>query len=240
MNEKNWLGRPFFHLFHDAIQLAMLSRSISENIENGDSISRSSILSSIFALEGAANSLLESYETSKYLYKAFEKFGVLEKYEFLLSVKTRGVKFDRGRIEVQKVSELISLRNAYVHPKSLKSAQKYKQSGPIKPIGSTYELSKKSPLTQFLEIPEDSDEWNSEHAKIVINAVADFLSLFLIGLCELTPKEATQYLCDELFEDDEYKIMLSEECLGKIAHIHETWGTNIQFIEPSYVYRNGT
>ncbi len=234
MNEKNWQERPFFPLFHDAIQLALVSSDISENVENGDSIARSSILSAIFSLEAAANCFLESYETSKYLYKAFEKFGVLDKYEFLLSVKIKGVSFDRGRIEIQKIKELIFLRNAYVHPKPLKSAPKYTQ------IDSTYEYSYKSAVTQFLGIPEDSNEWNSNHAKTVINAVADFLSIFLIDLCKLTPREATQFLCDELFEDDQYKIMFSDGWSEKIALIHDDWGTNISFIESFYVFRKRT
>lgn len=231
MTEEKWLERPFFPLFHDAIQLALVSSDISENVENGDSLARSSILNAIFSLEAAANCFLESYETSKHLFKAFEKFGVLEKYEFLLSIKSNGVSFDRGRIEIQKIKELISLRNAYVHPKSLKSTPKYTQ------IDSTYEYSYKSPITQYLEIPEDSNEWNSNHAKIVINAVADFLSIFLIDLCQLTPREATQFLCDENYEDNQYKIMFSDGWSEMIAHIHESWGTNISFIEPIYVFR---
>lgn len=234
MTDKNWIERPFFPLFYDAIELALISNGLSENVENGDSIARSSILNATFSLEAAANCFLESFEVSKHLFKEFDKFGVLEKYEFLLYIKFKEANLDRGRIEIQKIKELISLRNSYVHPKPIKSAPKYTH------IGSTYKYSHKAPLTQFLKIPEDSNEWSSNHAKTVINAVADFLSLFLIDLCQLTPKESTQFLCDELLEDDQYKIMFSDGWSEKLAYVHDSWGTNINFIEPFYVFRKCT
>ncbi|TCS33788.1 hypothetical protein BCF53_1492 [Reinekea marinisedimentorum] len=219
-------------MYSDAINLAKLSISLTENESNGDVLARNSVLNSIFSLEAAANCFLDCCDQPKSLSKSFDKLAMVEKYELLLLYKNREKRLDRGSAIVQKVSELVSKRNSYVHPRPKSIEPQYEKNEITE---RDYQFSKNSLLSSSMGFPENPMEWNGENAVQAINAVSDFMSMFLIEMCELTPKDSMQFLCDELYEDGVFKVMFGKEWSGHIIYARREWGVKSSFVYEPYL-----
>ena len=115
--------RPFINILADAIFFAFLAEKdqCPENDppESMDyfSYSRMSILNTVFSLECAANMVLAQTELPAALMKKMERLPTLEKYDLLLFIRNPRKRIPREKSFVQSISELIELRNNYVHPK---------------------------------------------------------------------------------------------------------------------------
>ena len=232
MSDRYWNRRPFFSLYSDAIHLAKLSVTLTENKNNGDVLARNSILNSLFSLEAAANCFLDCCDLPKSLCQSFDKLGVIEKFEFLLLYKDKNKRLDRGSAIVQKLTELIRIRNSYVHskPKSIEPQYVKKSTNE-----RDYQFSKTSPVSNSIGLPENALEWNGANAIQSINAVSEFMSLFLIDMCELTPKDSMQFLCDELFENNNFKVMFGSEWSEHIIFARENWNVKSNFVYEPYL-----
>jgi len=77
---------------------------------------RASVIAAALSVECAANCLIHSLELSATLRAELDKLPALAKVETFLLLSEFGA-LDRGRVEVQRMKELITARNEYVHPK---------------------------------------------------------------------------------------------------------------------------
>lgn len=105
----------FLSIFSDAVVLYEAALACGDEVLKS-ALVKSSILSVNYAIEAAANSFLESLEVTDKLKKRIDKFSTLEKYDFVLQWHTEK-HLMLGDRNVQAVDNLISNRNAMVHPK---------------------------------------------------------------------------------------------------------------------------
>jgi hypothetical protein len=54
-------------------------------------------------------------------------------------------------------------------------------------------------------------------------------------MCELTPKDSMQFLCDELFEDNNFKVMFGNEWADNIIYARGKWNVKSSFIYEPYL-----
>lgn len=192
MTEENYHQRNFLQLFWDAARLARMAQETTDDDETEFSCARASIMSSVFSLECAANCCVEILPNGSGFQKDIAKLPFLSKFEVFLSVNFQGKILDRGRVEVQAVKELKSIRDSFTHPKVRKTKLltvdrdtiEYKAgSGFIASIfgdgsAKTYDFG----CTQYLKIPK-TITWQAKHAISALDATANFLNYFFIELC---------------------------------------------------------
>ncbi len=78
-------------------------------------LSRYAFLLAAMSLEAGANALLKSISTNSSIYDDYEKLQTLIKYEVFCLSKSKTI--DRGNVLFQRVKELMTCRNEFVHPK---------------------------------------------------------------------------------------------------------------------------
>ncbi|RYD32271.1 MAG: hypothetical protein EOP87_13155 [Verrucomicrobiaceae bacterium] len=105
----------FLDLLSDAAFQWRLSQAAETYEENRHA--RASIIASAFSLESCANCLIDDLEVSSSLASELERLPTFAKYEIVAELLGKSNIFDRGRHEVQIASDLIQVRNGFVHPK---------------------------------------------------------------------------------------------------------------------------
>jgi hypothetical protein len=108
-------NNSFFSIFSDAVLLYDLALSERDN-NVSRALSTSSILSVNYALEAAANSFLQTLDTSSKISAQIDRFPTLDKFDFILQWH-KDYSLPRGSKEVQIIKKLIDQRNDLVHPK---------------------------------------------------------------------------------------------------------------------------
>jgi len=118
--DRDYYLRTFTDLLYDAVYLLYFAFDINQEDYKDDVIHphiRVSALSSLLLLECGANCLLDSLDLPDKFYSDLDRLPILSKFEYYLSTLNVDSKFDRGCKEIQAISELKQIRNAYVHPK---------------------------------------------------------------------------------------------------------------------------
>ena len=156
-------------LITDAFVMLELAHS-GDDSSQSERCARASIIHSSFVVESLANNCLRSLPLPTSLFNSLEQMPTLGKLEYYLWQIRRGATLDKGRKEVQAISELISLRNAYVHPKLRKMNEE---------------------MWTQLGIPKNADNWNASHAENVFRKAADFMKTYLVELCDLDYRQIT-------------------------------------------------
>lgn len=105
----------FLSIFSDAVVLYEAAVACEDEALKS-ALVKSSILSVNYAIEAAANSFLESLEMTDKLMERIDKFSTLDKFDFVLQWHTDHHLMP-GDSHVQAIKNLISNRNAMVHPK---------------------------------------------------------------------------------------------------------------------------
>jgi len=167
----------FFDLLSDAI---FQHRHAAEAAtpELASRFARASVLASALSIECSANALLATLDLTKPLMAELDKMSPLGKVESCL--RLLGVEsFDRGRVEVARVVELIKARNDHVHPKATRMPGTIyaPQDGgaewivPMSFDGAHYEN---------LDMPKLSMLWSESSSRAALVAVAGFYA-YLFG-----------------------------------------------------------
>jgi hypothetical protein len=140
---------------------------------------RASISASSLSVECFANCLLSIVELPKKLSEDLDKLPPVPKIE--VALRLRGLEFDRGRTEVQKIAELIKARNEFVHSKATEMEATLdlpKDAGsewmvPIKMTGEHW---------QALGIPKQAMFWSKENSLSSLSAVSSFYRHIVVDL----------------------------------------------------------
>jgi hypothetical protein len=227
MSKHNFLYRPFIDLFSDSIFFAIMAKE-AKLAHHESAFSRNSIMNSVFALECAANSLLEKYQITSTFAEKIDKFSILEKYEFVLHFYYNGASFDKGSTLIQNIKELILIRNHFVHARS----QKY-DATIFDYVDRENILSKESniPKTQFLEIPNSPRYWDKTCSKKVLKSTIDFFDYFFLDKCKNTANEVEKLL----FSNFDNEIILDVMHINIFKMVIKEFEIEIKFLTPEHV-----
>ena len=184
----------FFKIFSDAITLYEISAAeSSEHIKT--TIAKASILSTNYALEAAANSCLSSVDITKKLKDEIDRLSTIDKFDFILQWHNKK-SLPRGVIQTQAIKELISQRNALVHPKinSIKLNIKTK-SGDVNYsyIHESIDESGTS-KSKLSNISLDPDRYTEEDALIAVKVLVRFLNIYVNKWWGIDVEESANFL----------------------------------------------
>lgn len=148
---------------------------------------RSAIVASALSIECAANCILECSGINRRFRDDLEQLSPIAKIEAGLTI-TGINKFDRGRVEVQRMVELVATRNAYVHPKTASLAVKLR---PVEDEGDSWLLPFHIPSQELpgLKIEKSAMLWDAESALNVVRALAAFYQYLFIDVMKGRPDQ---------------------------------------------------
>lgn len=162
--------------FYDLLCDAIFQHRMAANEDDSyamNRFARASIISSALVIESCGNCLLSDLDIPKKLYEELDKLPVLAKYETYLKLNKIS-DFRRGDHRVEKIVELIKLRNDFVHPKvnNIKT-----EIGQLEEMGHQYLMPMELTGEQWkaLEIPKRGIFWSADSAKNVLNCLSNFL-----------------------------------------------------------------
>ena len=169
----------FFDLLADAVFLHQKA-NIEPNPYLSSRFARGSISASSLSTECFANCLLTILQPTRSLANDLDKLPPLSKID--VALRLQGSKaLDRGRIEVQRVAELIQARNDYVHPKA--SAVEASISTPQDAENEwVLPVSMNAELWRGLEIPKPAMFWSKENSLSTLSAICLFFRYVIVDL----------------------------------------------------------
>lgn len=160
-----------------------------ESLESKDSYvvnrsARASITASFLSLECCANALLQSLELPKSLYDDYERLSAISKIETYLNFTNSEKSIERSDNRVQKIKELIKVRNQFVHPKSTKINTEIGEPQDRKDIWMI-PMSLEGVHHKGINIPKSALFWSSENALSVLVVIFDFFDYLFTSLTPL-------------------------------------------------------
>ena len=227
--------RPFIDRLADAIEL-----SSDGNNEQGAAI-RSSIMTSVFALECAANCLLWHVfkQKSGGIHASLERgLSTLDKFEISALQMDPKEKFDRGATPCQKAKDLIDRRNQFVHPKVRQIDMKPEfPNNPEIAVEFTPKIVPHQEDESVSGLPDDASTWTLDDSKMAVKIVVEFLDWFFIDVCKQTPHQTMRILFREhIFNDvdgvrNHSLLMLDPLAMAKLADAKRIWKIDFRFID---------
>ena len=169
--------------FYDLLADAIFQHRLAANCTDSYSMNRyarASVIASALSIEWAANCLLGSAKLPGALSEEIDKLRPLSKIDTALRLMS-ACKLDRGRNEVQKVSELIKARNDYVHPKAKKIEAGITS---LEDAGEFWRL----PMTldgehwTTIGIPKRAIFWSKASSLAALKAISDFFKYVFVDL----------------------------------------------------------
>lgn len=187
-----WLDNAFVTLLADAVEHAYLAKTLNSPGSVGR-LTRSSLICSALSVESAANSCLAHMPVSSpFITRMAEKFSTLDKLEFFLTMTKEPGLFDRGCLTVQRVDDLIKLRNDFVHSKVTRLPVQFSRNGdaPKATVScGTY---------NHLKIDKSYRIWNGDSAITAVQCVFEFFDKFFFEWCDWEPEKTANVLSSAL------------------------------------------
>jgi hypothetical protein len=180
---------------------------------------RASVIAAALSVECAANCLVHSLELSPTLRNELDKIPALAKIETYLLLSKMDT-LNRGRIEVQRVKDLIAARNTYVHPK-------------VTTIDATVDEPKDAGnewLVPFsldgehwpnLKIPKKAMFWSKTNSQTTLKVIADFFRYLFVELMAATPEQLHEILPSRIQIGDMHMLAIFEEFKREITGARE-------------------
>jgi hypothetical protein len=153
---------------------------------------RSSIAAAFLSIECFANGLIDALNAPARLKEDLDKIPALAKIDLALGINEKEP-LDRGSTRVQKIADLIKVRNDYVHPKTVTTSA---QMHPSEEDVQTYVVpfSVEAKFWPALQIPKYSVLWDASSSKTTLSAVAEFYRHVLIDKLQATDELITKTL----------------------------------------------
>lgn len=223
----NFRHTGFFDLLCDALYQYRLARDCSDSyVMNRHA--RASVSASALALECGANCLISSLDGSSGLLEGLDKLPVVAKYETFLRFRGVTNTLDRGRAEVQRIRELVKVRNDYVHPKTrhIKTdVGKYRAKGKL----VEFPIEMHSDTWKGVGIPKSGLFWSAGNALSVIHAVTAFFSYLFFDLMEADPEEISHLLQSRLEIENVHVPNMFQEFESELKRAVE-YGVDLRFL----------
>lgn len=212
-------------LIEDSL-IFLLKSSEEKNHDLMRLYSRTSGIYSILLLEASANICIDCLDLESSIYKDVDKLSVLAKFDFYLRASGRKKSIDRGNYYSQRIQEIKSLRDNFVHPKKCKVSWK------VIDIETDHRISE-AELTKALKIPKDYRYWEFDDLLKITKSIHSFLRYYFIELCEMTVAESCGILFSEnrvpSAEDEGPTVLLLEN-----RKTLENWNIPIDYLCGEY------
>ena len=154
-----WTDKSTIYLIESGIQSFIELDKPDVSIKLKNILTHNCILFSVFSIESCANILLHQYFEQGDLFSALEKLSIIEKIN-IVCMRLQGKELDLSRNEISVCKELFKIRNAYVHPKVVKTNVKISEVGPGKK-----KLDHDGKVSGYLKIHRRPDNWTIENAR---------------------------------------------------------------------------
>lgn len=177
---------PFKMHLSDAILATHLARHADGRPEINTMLCRTAIAHAIFSLECAANCFLNRVPRNNHFRGKAEMWPILDKFDLYLLTRIRSPKLPRDDKQIKVIEELIKIRDRHVHPRNL--TMEISESN-----NSSHSLKIKWPGDYCSGVAPASFMWSHTDASTAINAILDFLRLFM-NLAHLTSSQVTAAL----------------------------------------------
>jgi hypothetical protein len=189
--EEEWHLNPSLTLIAEAAALDKFSRDAgSLHLENV--LARASITYAAIFVESVAHACSRHLDgCSNQLLDGFERMSTIDKFDLLVWSVTSG-RLDRGSSHVQRIQDLIRIRNDLVHSKVVRRKVRIHpgadgQSAALERLkGKAYEA---------LHIPGNPYAWTRDHSAGALRATCEFVDWFLVDVCRLPPQFVSGLLC---------------------------------------------
>ncbi|WP_370256178.1 hypothetical protein [Marisediminitalea sp.] len=217
--------KGFFDHLVDAISFHTSSKDAEKFIVKNRN-ARSSIVASMFALESAANCLLNSLDLNRKLNDELDRLTLLAKFDVFL--KWSGFEtLNRGRAEVQSIMEVVRARNDYVHPKVMKLEAKLSPKDSNKDCISFSVMTNTRPSTKISKCPM---YWSDIDCLAVLKVTVDFLSYLVEEVMSLAPQEAHKVFSSRIQESDIHIMLLHPELKNELTIAAKDLGISFEFL----------
>ncbi len=202
--------RHFLGILMEAVYFCEFSTNSSLAEPEKKSFLKISILSAVFAVECAANLLIDQISLlSSKLKDQVDKMPTIEKYEFFMLFRNDTTKFDRGCKEVQAIQEMIKFRNNQVHLTSIASQMEKDVSKSM-----TFQTGEKK-MTNVLKLPTSVTQLDYSHALAVLQNVDAFFEKYFISWCKLDKNEVGSILFDFMLSEQKGTFLLQHPSYHK-------------------------
>lgn len=223
----------FYDLLADAAFQHRCAAAESESF-GMNRYARASVIAAALSVECAANCLIHSLELPGTLRAELDKLPVLAKVETYLLLSEFGV-LDRGRVEVQRIKELIAARNEYVHPKVTTI-----DAAVAEPRDAGHEWHVPFALDgehwSGLKIPKRAMFWSKASSEATLRAIAEFFRYLFVDLLKSTSEQLRLILPSRIQIGDMHMLAVFEEFKREIGGASE-FGADFSFFglnaEPS-------
>jgi len=180
IREVTVMENNFLLIFSDAVMLYETALGCKHE-ELNSALAKSSVLSTVYAIEAAANSFLQSIEMTKSLKEKVDKFSTIDKFDFVLQWHTDN-HLSPGDSDVQAIKQLFKNRNSMVHPKVVSNDVTIEtsvgQDGAINHSAIPPQLKKgKDPKHKLLG--DNPELYTHEDAKAALQVMTSFLNVFV-------------------------------------------------------------
>jgi len=188
---------------------------------------RASVIAAALSVECAANCLIHSLELSATLRAELDKLPALAKVETFLLLSEFGA-LDRGRVEVQRMKELITARNEYVHPKVTAIEAVVEEP---KDAGHEWHvpLSIDGEHWSGLQIPKKAMFWSNANSQTTLRAIAEFFRYLFVELMKSTSEQLHRILPSRIQVGDMHMLAVFDEFKREIAGASE-FGADFSFL----------
>lgn len=180
LNFPEWYDRGTKTLCEDSLHLAY-EATLPKYEGPRRTLARASFFASVSFLEACSNACLESLSLSQHVLEKVDKFPVIQKFDFFLS-NACGKEFPYSSHVIQNLSEIIQVRNRFVHSKAQKLLWKVFEESHAVGV---------SPQSKSMKIPLIASYFTAADAIKVVRAVHEFLCEFLRSLCGFDQSRAT-------------------------------------------------
>jgi hypothetical protein len=224
MEDREHYLRTFEDQLYDSVYLLYFAFDTDQNQYADDVIrplTRASVINSILLLESAANCLIDALDLPGNFYSDIEKLPVLSKFEFFLGRVKPDREFDRGTSRVQKIAELKTIRDFYVHPKVKKSKwNRISENVWDTDYGKTNQLG----------FPRDPRHWRREEAVLALKSVNEFFNLYFLEWCEFSSDTVVDLLLSGEKADLKRPTGAAIDFVGGLNRAVTEWGVDFEFI----------
>lgn len=180
--------KPFLRNLEDAVIYAKRACEFSEDEQLSKLLAKASILHCALTVEALANNLIQFINLGAPLGRSVEKMDPLSKIElfaFLLKRK----QIDRGSSQIQVFSDLIKLRNDYVHPKIINDE--------LVGVEGKFKVKAKK-IRNSIKVSEEPSEWVVGDAKQCVTSLLRAIDILLLDDLELEKKSMSCMFLDSL------------------------------------------
>ena len=223
MEEAQTFERPFCDILADAIRFNIFANCNVDSlpIDLIGANCKASILHSVLSIESLANCLVSSLALGKKLHEGVEKMRSVDKINLFLRMNHCD-ELDFGVEPNQSISQLISVRNDYVHPKALGYKDSVSEEEML--------VERESKEYKVLGLPKDPFRWHVNHSTEVLRVVDKFFSHVFIEKLKWEPEQVAFHTQGVIWLGSKYQVTFRKENLDIFLDVKESKNLKLDYM----------